>query len=132
MRIHHTHRLERNGDDDKQRRAADCKHRNPGKCLNDDRQNCDKAEERRAERCDAVHNPVEELFRTLAQPDARYKSPALLEVFCNLLRIEGDSGIKIGEYEYEQEIDQNTNSAVAIFSMADFNGGAALCRAVSC
>ena len=101
LRIHLAHRLKRHCDNDKQCCTADGNDGNAGNRLHDDRKDGDQPQKRGSEQRDAIHDAVEIFFRAFARPDARQQSPALLEVLCDLLRIERDRGVEIREDEHK-------------------------------
>lgn len=106
LRVELTHGLKRYGNHDEDGRAAyleaRCRCDIHAACgneypLHDEWQYGDEAEGKGAEERYAVEDAAKGAFRCLSRTDAGDEAAAALEVLCNFLRIERDSGVEVGK-----------------------------------
>ena len=97
LRVNFFDLIQHDWDDDEERRAAEGNRGNSCNRAHNERQDRDKAEEKRAQGGDAAQNFWNILRSGKPGADAGDKGAVFLQIIGECLRIEGDRGVEISE-----------------------------------
>ena len=110
--FHLLHGIKRYADSDQQTCSSKLQGRTPDHTAQYVRYDSYESQEESSKQGDSVQDPVEGIRCRPARSDAWDEAAVLLQVFSNVLRVEGDDGIEEGECDDEQDIEYGIDRRV--------------------